>query len=197
MRTLLLIRHSAVAIDPERPSREWTLSAEGRARCTDLALELTRHDPGVFVSSVEPKAGETAQLLAEALGRPWTTAEGLHEHRRDSVPYFASRATFEAAVAQFFARPDEPVLGEETAVQARHRFISAVDKVLAAHPTGNVAIVSHGTVITLFLSYYNPHLEPFSLWRSLTLPCYFVVSGRWQIQASAADSRGTALRPEG
>ena len=176
MRSLILIRHSAVAIDPDRPASEWMLSAEGRRRCYELAAELEAYHPAVFVSSVEPKAVETGRLLAETLGRPWTTAAGLHEHERRSTPYFADRAIFEAAVAQFFARPDEMVLGEETAAQARGRFVAAVDDVLAAHPTGNVAIVSHGTVITLFLGHYNPHLDPFSLWRSLSLPCYFVVS---------------------
>ena len=176
MRTLLLIRHSAVEIDPAKPAHEWVLSAEGRRRCYELAAGLARYDPAVFVTSTEPKALETGRLLAEALEKPWTTAVGLHEHERHSTPYFADPAAFEAAVAQFFARPDEVVLGEETAEGARGRFVAAVDEVLAAHPTGNVAIVSHGTVITLFLSHYNSHLDPFSLWRSLTLPCYFVVA---------------------
>ena len=176
MRTLILIRHSAVKSDPGKPAHEWALSAEGRSRCYELAAELERYDPAVFVTSAEPKAVETGRLLAEALDRPWTTAAGLHEHERRSTPYFDDPAAFETAVAQFFARPGELVLGEETAAQARSRFISAVDAVLTDYPTGKVAIVAHGTVITLFLSHYNPHLEPFSLWRGLTLPCYFVVS---------------------
>lgn len=176
MRKLLLVRHSAVEIDRDKPAHEWTLSAEGRARCADLAAKLARYHPAVFVTSVEPKAMETGRLVAKALGKPWHTAGGLHEHERHRVPYFGDRTAFEAAMADFFARPDELVLGEETAVAARNRFVDAVDNVLAAYLTSNVAIVAHGTVITLFLSHYNPHLDSFSLWRSLSLPCYFVLS---------------------
>jgi hypothetical protein len=39
-----------------------------------------------------------------------------------------------------------------------------------------LAIVTHGTVLTLFLAHHNPHLDPISFWRDLTLPCFFVTS---------------------
>ena len=164
MPTLILVRHSIPAIDPARSADQWSLSAEGRQRCAPLADRLAQHHPGVIVTSVEPKAVETARLVAE----------GLHEHDRRGVP-FESRAAFEAAVARFFAEPARLVFGNETADGAHARFAAAVAVVLARHPGENVAVVTHGTVMTLFVARAN-RLEPFAFWRQLGLPALVVLS---------------------
>lgn len=174
MPTLILVRHSIPAIDPARSADQWSLSAEGRQRCAPLADRLAQHHPGVIVTSVEPKAVETARLVAERLGLPLEVAEGLHEHDRRGVP-FESRAAFEAAVARFFAEPARLVFGNETADGAHARFAAAVAVVLARHPGENVAVVTHGTVMTLFVARAN-RLEPFAFWRQLGLPALVVLS---------------------
>jgi broad specificity phosphatase PhoE len=175
MGLFLLVRHSAVEIEPDKPADEWRLSDDGRARCRWMASRLARYRPALFVTSQEAKAKETGQILADESGVPWQTAAGLHEHERRHTPYLA-QAAFAATMADFFARPNELLFGQETAEQARRRFSRAVSDVLAQHPAGPVAIVAHGTVITLFLSHHNAHLAPFALWRGLTLPCFFVVA---------------------
>lgn len=167
-RTLLLIRHSAPEIAPGAPAREWRLSEEGRRRCGPLAERAAAFAPRAIVSSVEPKAAETARLVGERLGIPIETAPGLHEHERDNVGYLG-RASFAAAIADFFARPDALVLGREPAARALARFSAAVDGVLTAHPTGNLAIVAHGTVLTLFVAHHTG-VEPYAFWRDLGLP---------------------------
>jgi broad specificity phosphatase PhoE len=74
-------------------------------------------------------------------------------------------------VALFFKEPRHLVLGKETADAARERFARAVDDAMAARGSKNVAIVTHGTVMALFLA---EHLDddPFDLWRRLQLPSY-------------------------
>jgi broad specificity phosphatase PhoE len=111
------------------------------------------------------------------LGPRWTaTAENLHEQERQGVPHFESKRAFEAAVGRLLTGPEnELLLGSETAAQARQRFDRAVKEVLVQHSTGNIAIVSHGTVITLFLCAYHSALSPLSFWRNLKLPDYLVV----------------------
>ncbi len=167
-RRLLLIRHSTPEVMPGVPSREWRLSAEGRDRCEALTERIGVYAPCVIVSSVEPKARKTAELLAARLGVAVEMADGLHEHERDNVG-FLGRAAFEAAVADFFARPDELVLGCETAAQALDRFSHAVNGVLAAHTSGAIAIVTHGTVMSLFVA-AQTGVDPFPFWRDLALP---------------------------
>jgi broad specificity phosphatase PhoE len=74
-----------------------------------------------------------------------------------------------------FRRPKERVLGRESAAEALRRFESAVDSVLREYPEGNVAVVSHGTVLALMLA---QHLDqaPFTLWRQLGNPSFAVLS---------------------
>lgn len=174
MRKLLLIRHSVPVLDEAVPASQWHLSAEGKRLCPALAARLAAHEPAVVVTSTEPKAIETGQMVAAILGLPWETADGLHEHRRPE-PGLSSRQAFQAQVARLLRHPDELVMGAETGQEARARFAAAIDRVLARHRAGNVAVVTHGTVLSLFVS-QAAGLDPVALWLSLGLPAVVVLS---------------------
>jgi broad specificity phosphatase PhoE len=176
VRKLILIRHSAVTPNPSLPSPKWHLSAGGRVRAHSLAAHIASYYPTRLITSEEPKAAETGQILADVLGKPFMTAPGLQEHNRKATLYFHNQAEFEAAVIRLFQYPEELVFGQETADQARLRFTRAIHTLLAQHPTDTLAIVTHGTVLTLFLCHHNPHLDPIPFWRNLKLPDLVVVS---------------------
>ena len=171
--TVVLVRHSLPEIDPAIPGRLWHLSAEGERRCTVLAERLAGYGLEYIVSSAEPKAVETARVVAGHLGLPCSTKPGLHEHDRSNVSGL-SRAGFQASVARLFEQPDALVFGTETAVEARERFASALSAVLARHPTGSIAVVTHGTVLSLYVG-HQAGLDPYVLWQSLGLPCLVVL----------------------
>ncbi|MCP4428146.1 MAG: histidine phosphatase family protein, partial [Chloroflexi bacterium] len=88
---------------------------------------------------------------------------------------------FLTAVARFFAQPDQLVFGDETANEARVRFDTAVRQLIAQRPnddktsSNTLAIVAHGTVITLFLAHYN-NFAPIPFWQNIKLPDFFVVT---------------------
>jgi broad specificity phosphatase PhoE len=174
MPKLILVKHSQPQIDPLMPAREWHLSQEGRLRCRPLADKLAAYEPGVIVASTEPKATETAQIVAERLDKPFEVAGGLHEHNRSNVAFYSPQV-FDAAVATFFQKPGELVFGRETALQAQERFSKAVEDVLEKHIDENVVIVAHGTVITLFVAAHAA-IEPFAFWKRLGLPSFVVIS---------------------
>ena len=174
MQKLILVRHSLPEISPSLPAKQWSLSEAGRQRCRPLANRLAALAPDVIVTSDEPKAMETGRIVAALLGKPLKTAQGLHEHDRSNVA-FESTEWFEAAVARFFAEPGRLVFGNETADQAHRRFSEAVANVLEEHPEQNVAIVAHGTVMTLFVA-RTGGLEPFPFWKRLGLPAFVVLS---------------------
>jgi broad specificity phosphatase PhoE len=173
---LILIRHAQVQIDTAVSSHQWQLSADGRSASHKLATKIVPYQPAHVITSQEAKAEVTGQIIAERLNIPCATAAGLQEHNRQGVPYFSDKAQFETAVANFFTHPDELVFGQETAVQAATRFTQAVNREIAAHPQTNIAIVAHGTVLTLFICQYNLKLNPIQFWQSLTLPCAFVLT---------------------
>ena len=174
MPELILVKHSAPEIAPNLPANEWHLSETGRLRCKALAQRLAAHRPDVIVSSIEPKAVETAQIVANLLSQPLESIADLHEHDRSNVG-FRSTEQFEAAVADFFAHPDRLVLGKETADQTHRRFAKAVSGVVDKHADKNIVVVAHGTVISLFVA-RAARWEPFGLWQRLGLPSFVVLS---------------------
>lgn len=172
MRKLILIKHARPQVVEGVASDEWGLSDEGRQACRRLAEVVRRHDPAVIISSHEPKARETGQLLGQALGKSVTESAGLEEHDRGNVPMMPT-SQFISMMALFFKQRDRLVLGRETAEQAAQRFHAAIDSILAAHPAGNVAVVTHGTVLALFAAQHGAG-DPFVLWREMGLPSFCV-----------------------
>jgi len=173
-RKLVLVRHSLPEIVPSLPASQWRLSEEGRLRCEKLAERLALYEPAIVVTSLEPKAAETGQIAADILGVPFKTASGLHEHQRPRAGLFRIREQFEAQVARLFERPGELILGNETADQAHARFATAIAAVVGQHPAGNLVVVTHGTVLTLFVTRIVG-LDPVPFWKRLGLPCFVVL----------------------
>ena len=174
MARLHLIKHAMPVKLAARPSREWVLGDEGRAAAARLAGRLGGDGIERFVSSTEPKARETAAIMAGALGVPCAPAEGLHEQEREGAPLFADPADFDAVMREFFARPGECVFGQESADQACARYEAALERIIAG-VDGALGVVSHGTVMTLFIARHN-RVDAFELWRSLGLPSSAVLS---------------------
>ena len=66
------------------------------------------------------------------------------------------------------------MIGNETANGARRRFAQSIRNI-ASKAHGNAsAIVTHGTVVSLFVAHHNP-IAPYDLWSSLGLPSYLVL----------------------
>ena len=174
MPTLILIKHALPQIDPTVPANQWRLSEEGHRRAQVLAQNLAKYSLDLIFSSVEPKAVETAQVVGDALDKQVEVVEGLHEHARCNVK-FLDKEKFEESVAQFFAQPDVLTFGSETADQAYHRFSRAVVGITAKYPNNNLALITHGTVLTLFVSRLAA-VAPFLFWRDLELPSWVILS---------------------
>lgn len=156
------------------PANQWHLSQAGRNRCKPLAVKVAYYSPDVIVASVEPKAAETAQIVAAHLNRTYHIVEGLHEHDRSNLDW-VDKQQFEAQVAEFFKHPQALVMGKETANQAHERFARTITSLIERYPYTNIAVVAHGTVITLFVA-RAVGLEPFLLWQRLGLPSFVVLS---------------------
>ena len=120
------------------------------------------------VSSVEAKALATARTLAGVLGVPLSTGADLEEHHRPKAALL-EEAAWRRTMKRFFANPEVLVFGGETAVEAGDRMRRGVKAALEARPGQRLALVSHGTVITLLLAEAN-ELDPFELWSALQMP---------------------------
>lgn len=145
------------------PSDEWRLSEEGRQRCGQLAERLAGYEPVVLLSSTEPKARETAELLAGRLGLEVRLSAGLRETARRTVGWLP-REQLDRGIRALFERPDAIVFGEESAAAALTRFQETV----AGLPEPSV-VVTHGTVLSLYVAARTGR-DGYEIWRSLELP---------------------------
>lgn len=153
MRTAFFITHPEVVVDPSVPVPRWQLSDAGIRRMRAFVAEPFLQDVETVWASSETKAIEAAGFLAARLGLGLSVLHDLHENDR-SATGFLPPAEFERVADAFFAEPAVSVRGWERAVDALIRIATAVDRVLAGTPSGDVAIVAHGAVGTLLLSCY-------------------------------------------
>jgi broad specificity phosphatase PhoE len=170
---LILAKHSLPKVEKNLPANKWKLSDEGQARARWLAERLSCFQPDVIISSHEPKAKETAEIAANILQLELHIVEGLHEHDRSNLPYL-SEEEFQASIREFFQKPGVLIFGEEAANEAHTRFYRAVHSVLKDHANKTVAIVAHGTVISLFVSRLAG-ISELMLWNELGLPSFVVI----------------------
>ena len=174
---LILVRHAQPAIDEARPPPTWPLSDAGRAAAGVLAERLIAYAPHAAVASPEPKALETAEIIAARVGLRVARDAAFAEHRRPDLP-FGSREDFEARMTAFFADPTHPFFGGESGNAARARFETA----LGRHTSRPLLVASHGTVLSLYLG-RTLNLDPFELWKSLRLPEAFVLDDEGRLLA--------------
>ena len=117
---------------------------------------------------------QTGQALADAFKLTIATELDLGEHRRETATYFDSEAKFRAAVHDLLTNPDQLIFGEETGTQAYRRFRTAIDNILADYAGKTVIVVTHGTVMSLFLA-QAAGVEPVEFWESLGMPAYVIL----------------------
>ena len=173
MKLLLLVKHSSPEVVEDVPAREWVLSGIGKVRAEKLAEQLRSYKPEIIVSSVEPKAIQTAEIVARRLALENKVFENLQEHDRRNSSYH-SKDEFRRLVQEFFFQPDKLIFGSETAVQALDRFRTAVEIVLNQFDNKVIVIVAHGTVISLFAEWLTG-CDGYDLWQKLDLPSFVII----------------------
>ncbi|MDO8899903.1 MAG: histidine phosphatase family protein [Phenylobacterium sp.] len=168
MGQLLLIKHAPPEITPGVISHRWVLSAEGRTRCGWLTEVCRARGVARIFASPEPKALETAALVAMGLELPVRPLDGLQENDRTGLG-FVSTDALEGRIAVHFENPDAVVIGRESARSVLTRFQAAIDLATHGAMAGAVAVVTHGTAMSGFIAAHNA-VASLEVWRNLTLP---------------------------
>jgi broad specificity phosphatase PhoE len=89
------------------------------------------------------------------------------------MPYL-SQGAFQTSMREFFQKPGELVFGRDTANQAHARFYQALHEILNEYKKKTVVVVTHGTVISLFVSRLTGS-SGFELWNRMGLPSYIAI----------------------
>lgn len=165
-RRLILVKHAQPVLDAAVPPREWRLGREGEEQSHRLAERLRTFLPFTLVSSPEPKAVRTAEIVAATLGITSAVVDGLEEFDRPAMP-IVTRGEHTRLNASIFTTRARPVLGRESADAALARFSAAIDRALAPLPSRHtLVVIAHGTVIALFVAQQTGR-DAFELWKRL------------------------------
>lgn len=166
MRHVYLVRHASPTIQPNVPAEEWTLSERGIEESHALARISVGWNLAAVYSSTEPKAQATALVIGDAASQPVRVVEGFQELRFDR--WIPNADAFAEMIRGIFRQANVSVHGAESAGAAAARFAAAV-RIVEEGPFP-AAVVSHGRVITAYLSQIQEVDEPFDLWRSIPMP---------------------------
>jgi broad specificity phosphatase PhoE len=170
---VILVKHAQPVVDYSRPAREWRLGAEGVAQAHRLAAALRSFSPLRLVSSPEPKAVRTSEVVASELAVGMTIVHGLREIDRPVLPIL-STADHQAVNERLFTHFDEPVLGTESARAALDRFDRAVSELIRSDDRRTLVVVAHGTVISLFVAAHSA-VDSFKFWKALKCSSFVVL----------------------
>jgi len=164
--TLYLVRH-AQAQQTALPAETWPLSEQGIQQARKLAELPFWADVQLICTSLEPKALQTGQIVAERHSLPVEPVFDLRELRRTEsfVP------DYHAAVRQVLENPLKSFNGWEPAGEAQTRIMTAIERLLMLHEGATLAVVSHGLVLTLYLAYLAGTLPSFDIWGNLPFAC--------------------------
>jgi broad specificity phosphatase PhoE len=143
---LYLVRHSESAVDPTRPPEEWDLTDRGRELAGRLAASQEWKRMAAIGVSREPKALLTADPIAKRWRRPLVTDGRFGEVTR---PFAGSSREFEETVTEYLKGRALPAW--ERISDAANRFEAALSDLRERH-LGDVAVVSHGTIMAVYLS---------------------------------------------
>jgi broad specificity phosphatase PhoE len=154
---LLLIRHAEpvrIAPGSSTAPADPALTDRGRAQAARLARWLAREPIDAVLSSPLRRAGETANVVGDALGIDVEVVDGLMEYDAEADSYIPVEEMRETRDHRWRAMVEGrwEELGGEAPDRFRARIVPCVDAVVDRFAGRRVAAVCHGGVINVYLA---------------------------------------------
>lgn len=182
---LYLIRHAETVKDPSRPAAEWDLRPDAAATLAAWRRWHVWKRIPRWYSSPEPKAVHTAIGLTSA---PVIQLAELAEVRREGWT-----DNYDDTVERLFRAPDtSPAPGWECASQTLARFDRCMRTL--ATPGTDLAVVTHGLVLSLWRAKLARAPVDLAQWRALRFPDLLTLSDADLRRWLANDDRPVHLR---
>jgi broad specificity phosphatase PhoE len=189
MATLYLVRHPETRVDLSIPSSQWSLSERGMSQAQRLARQSLWRDIAMIYASDEPKSITTARVVAAYQGIPWQTRACLGELDRSSYQP-PDIAAYRSAVTRMLSYPEESIRGWETRAHAEERIVTCVEGLVAHRHEDNIAIVSHGIVLTILVAHLTGMSELYEFWRDMRFASVATLdTARWVLTSSFSNDR--------
>jgi 2,3-bisphosphoglycerate-dependent phosphoglycerate mutase len=147
------------------PDEMRPLSAAGKRASEHLAKSLAELGIEAIYSSPYRRAVETVTPLAALLGQPIRELSDLREREFGSI----ESDSFEQAVAATWSDFDFAHPGGESNRTAQRRARAVTEMLVRRHPSGPVALATHGNLLSLLVNAYDRSVG-LDLWRTLSNP---------------------------
>jgi len=150
---VLLVRHAdaehpASSATPD-PALDMPLCARGHLQARALGERLAHRSLDAVYTSPLRRARETADAIVQRTALPLTEDARLREIELGNTSVFSLHELAEIAIAR---GGWSHLPGAEDAQAVRSRITASIDDVVAAHPGGRVAVVSHAGTINAYIS---------------------------------------------
>ena len=188
MTRLLLVRHGETTWNDEacyQGQEDIPLSARGWMEAECLAERLASESINAIYTSDLARARDTAQVVANRLGKPLTQELRLREANLgewQGLTYAEVRRRYfrdTDPLPAYFV--DTPPLGGESLRQLQMRLMSAIESIAAQYENESVLIVTHGGCLKVLLC----------TWLGIELSAY------WQLRFDSASISEVSLYPMG
>ena len=163
MTVIYFVRHAHSHFTADEYNRP--LSDKGfeeRDRVTKLFKNKIIH---TIYSSPYNRAVQTVEGIAQEHKLQINTIDCLKERILSTETIF----DFDAAIQQVWGHPNFAYEGGESNESAMERAITALKKIIVAHPNDNIVIGTHGNVMALMMQYFNAKYN-YSFWKKLSMP---------------------------
>ena len=160
----ILVRHAMSDVQPGVASKLWGITESAGEDCVLLAHALPELLAPVVWSSSEPKASQTAAIIAMRRGLQTAVDDGFGEVDRPTT----WDGDYRALAAAYLAGAAHP--GWEPRGQVMRRFADAVERATAAAAgDGDLVVVNHGMAMSLYLELVA-RIDIVPFWQALTFP---------------------------
>ena len=160
MTHLYLIRHADYLydlVDGQYPKQNLGLSEEGKQQAERLRARLVNGEikPDVFLSSSERGARETAEVLAPALGLPFTLDDSIIEWRSEDGTLTTEEFMEPWRQLNDLQKPFHRWLDHcESWIEFSARVQTALHRITQVHEGKTILLVTHGGIIQVSFYYF-------------------------------------------
>lgn len=165
MSGVILVRHAMPEVVRGAPPRSWGLGERGREDCVLLAHALAGRALAGAFSSTEPKARQTADVIALRLGLHVVVEDVRFGEVERPAAWAADHRDL---VRRYLEGEDHD--GWEARGAAIARFGAAAAAARGRAGGGDILIATHGTVMALWAGAITGMADPAAWWASLTFP---------------------------
>jgi broad specificity phosphatase PhoE len=162
----LILRHAETIKDPNSHPKDWQLTPDALEKINEYILLGKFSNLTKIISSSEPKAVATGKPIAEYLKLPILEMEEFVEVKREKK-FFTDEEFLIQKEKELYKR-NEKVNGVESGNGAIARFKTGIEKIEQKYAEENILIITHGTIMTLFLAdRKNDFSNIFMDWKNL------------------------------